>query len=1182
MTKPFSPLFVSSFIFVLFCASTSLSAQTPAIEAAEKTFAAAKIDSLNTPQYVAAFKGLWAAYRTYILTEKKDVPDSIKIILVERDTVYKTQMDSLSRVAATIEQKKTAAFRQLLREKEEILYRDMISSLASMITYFNWVQLDFFKAYPLIDAKTKWVERVADKALYFQNGLDKVTVNKGIQKFDTAQIIGENTIKELDIEINRFERLSKKEKAQPQNLWFRKSKSMVLSIYAELVNSCVANGDYNGAVSNGKKGVAIYKEAIKDTFNQIDSNLYPHTDLAYIYTTNRVFDSAQMVIDDGWVFAQNNHSYFSSLKGQQTGLYREKGEIRKAYQSEKERFENAINEDERSLAALGLTTLCMGETGQYDEAEKWLVFWETYAIKNFGVESALGGALPNFLRGVIYRGKGQLEKAKYAFERSIEIHKKLQPEDKNDYKHYVLLLNDLGQYEQALNIQREIYNDTKKYSFKNDRSVSRTLSNLGHSLAQVNKLDSALICYQEALDLNRAAKMDFTEDDFGDMTSIVAILVQQRKYLLAETKMKEAFVVAEKIQSIQPKFMGSAKYQLADLLRKQGKYSEAFEASHQALKILRGGHGLSKALLNHALLHESQGENRPAMDSLQNLFVAIQSRIEQEFGYLSEQEKVSFMTKLDQDLFGAMQAACVRFYTKGEAARSGALLYNTLLQQKELSLLDTRSLKRKATLSGDTLLQEQVYKIGFWQDKAAETATSAAVKVQLNTDIAALKAAIEQKYPQFFEKKRLNATWQTVQQQLKTTHKNRKIAIEFADVVNPDDSLDNRHYYAVVVTPDSAYPIIIPLFEEKDLQKWFDATLVKEIDSKGIERILEDRTAQRRYQDPDFGQKLYDLVWRPIENAQILRGGDTVYFAPSGLLYQLSLPAVRLAKDVRLMDKYILRQQTTTRHIAQAEPYFNRASKAAVFGGMNYDFIKKGGGISFKSKENADNPALIARSAFAEDAFNTCWQPLPDALKEVIQVDNLLHLLMPQVQRDTGSNATEEAFRNLGRPETTSPNIIHIATHGFYNPTTYSESRYAPAALHRSGLVMAGANQRTCQRQKTDTDQHDGILTAYEIAQLNLSHTDLVVLSGCQTGLGANGGREGVFGLTRAFKLAGTGYTIASLWRIPDADARQFMVTFYAFLDSKYRTIPEAFDMTRKLMVEQQDANGWAAWVLIR
>src|SRR5205085_5181669 len=126
--------------------------------------------------------------------------------------------------------------------------------------------------------------------------------------------------------------------------------------------------------------------------------------------------------------------------------------------------------------------------------------------------------------------------------------------------------------------------------------------------------------------------------------------------------------------------------------------------------------------------------------------------------------------------------------------------------------------------------------------------------------------------------------------------------------------------------------------------------------------------------------------------------------------------------------------------------------------------------------------------------------------------------------------------------------FLHVATHGFFadpNQGSVMAKRGSAAAgsadgvgvvetltgrnpLVLSGLVLAGANADGRQAA-------DGILTAEEIADLDLSGTELAVLSACETGLGKVAGGEGVFGLQRAFGLAGTRATVASLWQVDDA-----------------------------------------------
>jgi CHAT domain-containing protein len=98
-----------------------------------------------------------------------------------------------------------------------------------------------------------------------------------------------------------------------------------------------------------------------------------------------------------------------------------------------------------------------------------------------------------------------------------------------------------------------------------------------------------------------------------------------------------------------------------------------------------------------------------------------------------------------------------------------------------------------------------------------------------------------------------------------------------------------------------------------------------------------------------------------------------------------------------------------------------------------------------------------------------------------------------------------------------------------------------------SGLVLAGANHR----EAAGSEEDDGILTAEEIATLDLSGVDLVALSACGTGAGVVMSGEGVFGLRRAFRLAGAKKLITSLWAVEDEATRKWMKAFYEALFRK-------------------------------
>jgi CHAT domain-containing protein len=134
--------------------------------------------------------------------------------------------------------------------------------------------------------------------------------------------------------------------------------------------------------------------------------------------------------------------------------------------------------------------------------------------------------------------------------------------------------------------------------------------------------------------------------------------------------------------------------------------------------------------------------------------------------------------------------------------------------------------------------------------------------------------------------------------------------------------------------------------------------------------------------------------------------------------------------------------------------------------------------------------------------------------------------------------------------------------------------------LLRSGLAFAGANS-AWRGDSIPNNWEDGILTSQEISQLNLTHTDLVVLSACETALGDIKGSEGVFGLQRAFKMAGVQTLIMSLWKVPDTQTSQLMQCFYKYWLGGM-TKHDAF---KKSQNEIRKANPnpyyWAAFVMV-
>jgi CHAT domain-containing protein len=208
------------------------------------------------------------------------------------------------------------------------------------------------------------------------------------------------------------------------------------------------------------------------------------------------------------------------------------------------------------------------------------------------------------------------------------------------------------------------------------------------------------------------------------------------------------------------------------------------------------------------------------------------------------------------------------------------------------------------------------------------------------------------------------------------------------------------------------------------------------------------------------------------------------------------------------------------------------------------------------------------------------------------EVENIAEQLMQNgvnTRVYTGKDGVEETFKMLSGSDT---DIIHIATHGFF----FSEQELKESGLHLafldqqhnqmdnvlnySGLLLSGSNY-ILRGNKLPQNIENGVLTAREIAQIDLGHVGLIVLSACQTGLGEIR-EDGVFGIQRGFKKAGAQSLLMSLWKVSDHATDLMMSQFYKFLmDGHDRH--EAFSMAQQAVRKSEftDPYFWASFVLL-
>ena len=410
--------------------------------------------------------------------------------------------------------------------------------------------------------------------------------------------------------------------------------------------------------------------------------------------------------------------------------------------------------------------------------------------------------------------------------------------------------------------------------------------------------------------------------------------------------------------------------------------------------------------------------------------------------------------------------------------------------------------------------------------------------------------------------------------QIYNQFKNDEIFINIVSYNYYDKGItDSILYSAFILKKDSKFPQFIPLFEEKQL----NTILEQNKNLSDSSRI-----------DINYQEKiLSSLLLKPLENE--LKGISTIYLSLSGLTHQINVAALPVNENQTFGQKYKIHiLNSPSELIDYTATSFDKKEKLdfILYGGIDYD---KKINISPTDRNLAhfdeEIKALQTRSGISSFGYLSATKNEIENISTLANKSNLKAIIFED------RNATEESIKQLdGR---TIPFVLHLATHGFFFPDPVIESsndklfiegkskifKSSDDPMMRSGLVFSGAN-KSWGKSNENQSEDDGILTANEISNLDLSACQLVVLSACETGLGEVKGSEGVFGLQRAFKMAGVKNIIMSLWKVPDTQTAELFNIFYSECFAG-KTIHEAFKMAQSKMKEKYSPYYWAGFVLL-
>ena len=805
-------------------------------------------------------------------------------------------------------------------------------------------------------------------------------------------------------------------------------------------------------------------------------------------------------------------------------LYAETLTLKKAFNGEDSGYAISLNQ----LGLLYFTT------GKYDKAEQ--LFLKACSIFKKTGEKTAAYALAAGNLALVYSRVGNYARAEKLQQQALTARKEILGEH---HPMYALALTNLGtlygnmgNYAKADSFHTLALQIFKASLKEEHPQYLRGLHKLGVGSTKLKKYTAAESYFTQAIEGWQSAYGEDDVDYLFMFDALSNLYAKMGKNELAEPRFLQSLAHYDKLQMQQHPFRLDLLYNIIDL------YLAA----------------RSPARAEKYLLEAMQVEDRALLDKLD---------------FLSETEILFYQQKRTQAL------ALAEPYLFLQQQKSAAILkaaYNSRLLFTGISLQNMKQLRGQMMAAADSTVT------GIWNKyQNNKSLLNKLLSLPAAKRTASADSVNELAYQQEKQLLRLSASYRTMKEKLQLGWQDVRNALQPGEAAIEfvrfdyyvSQRTDSVFYAAMLLRPQDTVPRFVQLFEEKQLLAALKGFAYKAAVNTGSNTWAPTATNKGR------PVALYQLVWQPLE--PFLAKTKTVYFSPDGLLYQLAFAAIPAGNGQLLCDKYQLVQLSSTREIAAAQNKPAPAKNIALFGGINYN------------TQSSDSSQLPAADLYAyayqqnRGTGTDSFRYLPNTMKEVTIIEKEMLPRGKTIFLFTGANATEQAFRQLGGNK--SPDIIHFATHGFTLPGAAAGEAQANSfqvsdnPLLRCGLVMAGGNKGW--KGLTAAEEDDGILTGLEISLVPLPNTALVVLSACETGLGQLQGTEGVFGLQRAFKMAGAAYVMASLWQVPDKETAAFMEHFYKdWLSSN--NIRQAFLSTQQFFRKKYPPYYWAAFTLVQ
>lgn len=820
--------------------------------------------------------------------------------------------------------------------------------------------------------------------------------------------------------------------------------------------------------------------------------------------------------------------------------------------------------------------------------------------------------------GDIYTFSGQYSKANTALIEALPILEKTYGTNSNEHIlalfNYGTLYMWQGKYAEA----EEVFDTVLDLIDPNQKTYVAALNNQGLVYRRLGQLEKAEGTFSEIRGLDSATVGTSHPDYAITLSNIALVQTDEGKYKYAEENLLKALEVRKKNNESKTLAYARLQLNLARVYQSSGQAGKAIPLLEQASGIFKSSLGQNSpeyatALFNlgmanwksgngsvgikqlkssasirasilgkkHPLYAESTQkiaeyqwllkQHKEAKQTFGEVFDNYYYQVDVTFPVLTEEEKAKFYYNNIRPSFDKFNAFAVQ--SRAEVPAILGDVYNHQINTKAVIMLATEKVKLGIKSMNDPelskqfedwqALKEQIAKM-YSQNQQPSTLDSMMTKAdRLEKELTRKSSAFA---AQYIKKK---YTWQDVQKGLKPG----EAAVEVVRYNNytPENGglfLNEAKYaFLIVTTQTKEQPDLILLSNGNELETKFMNFY---------------RNSIKFQQEDPYSFKNY---FEPLNDYLKKNGVNKFFLSPEGVYNQININSIRNPFTQKyLLDEYEIQIITNTRELADKTadkrvgqtpvlmgfPKFNQESEgstktAETRGGTRG--ATRGGGITRGLRGG------LLRYMRGEDGISV----LPGTQKEINEI-SALFTDKPAVFME--SNAAEQIIKDVDNPR-----ILHIATHGYFLEDDVladgNKTHYVANPLLKAGLILAGAENFLTTGIPVNDDGDDGILTAYEAMNLKLDNTDLVVLSACETGLGQVKNGEGVYGLQRAFKLAGARSMVMSLWNVDDDATQELMSIFYKeMLGGKEQH--EAFRTAQqKLKEKYAKPFYWGAFIMV-